>query len=216
MVDIEKIEKRTIRSFYDDGLFEIAIGLVFLLLGGYFFAQAVLPEGSFLGSLMSALFVVVIFAGGFMVSRILRFLKRRITYPRTGYVALRKKPVSPKRKTAAAVAGAVIGMSLAALYTLAPPVRALLPAVNGLLLALVVFLVASKIGLVRLYILAAAAAVIGCAVTAAGMGDIKGVSITYGVFGAAVIVSGLSALIVYLNRSPRPGEEPTEEGPDAV
>jgi hypothetical protein len=114
------------------------------------------------------------------------------------------------------VAGAVIGMSLAALYTLAPPVRALLPAVNGLLLALVVFLVASKIGLVRLYILAAAAAVIGCAVTAAGMGDIKGVSITYGVFGAAVIVSGLSALIVYLNRSPRPGEEPTEEGPDAV
>ncbi len=34
MVDIEKIEKRTVQSFYDDGLIEIAIGLIFLLLGG--------------------------------------------------------------------------------------------------------------------------------------------------------------------------------------
>jgi hypothetical protein len=216
MVDIEKIEKRTIRSFYDDGLFEIALGLVFLLLGGYFFAQAVLPAGSFLGSLMSALFVVVILAGGFLVSRVLRFLKRRITYPRTGYIALKKPPVSPKRKAAAALAGAVIGMSLATLYALAPPIRVLLPALNGLLLALVVFLVAAKVGLVRFYILAAAAAAIGCAVTAAGLGDIKGVSVAYGVFGAAVMVSGLSALILYLNRSPRPGTEPAGEGPDAV
>jgi hypothetical protein len=216
MVDIEKIERRTIRSFYDDGLFEIALGLVFLFLGGYFFAQAVLPEGSFLSSLMSALFVFVIFAGAFLVNRILRFLKRRITYPRTGYMAPKKVPVSSKRKTAAAAAGAVIGMSLAALYVLAPPVRALLPAVNGLLLALVVFLIASKVGLVRFYVLAAVAAALGCGVTAAGMGDIKGVSVAYGLFGAAVIVSGLSALIVYLNRSPRPGEEPAEENPDAV
>ena len=107
-------------------------------------------------------------------------------------------------------------MSLAALYVLAPPVRALLPAVNGLLLALVVFLIASKVGLVRFYVLAAVAAALGCGVTAAGMGDIKGVSVAYGLFGAAVIVSGLSALIVYLNRSPRPGEEPAEENPDAV
>jgi hypothetical protein len=216
MVDIEKIEKRTIRSFYDDGLFEIALGLVFLLLGGYFFAQAVLPEGSFLGSLMSALFVVVIFAGVFLVGRVLRFLKGRITYPRTGYVAFKKRPVSPRRRAAAAIAGAVIGISLATLYTLAPPVRTLLPALNGLLLALVVFLVASRVGLVRFYVLAALAAVIGCGVTAAGLGDLKGASVVYGLFGAAVMVSGLSALIVYLNRSPRPDAAPAEEGSDAL
>ena len=46
MVDIEKIEKRTVQSFYEDGLFEIALGAVFLLLGGYFFAQTAAPEGS--------------------------------------------------------------------------------------------------------------------------------------------------------------------------
>ncbi|MCK7541219.1 MAG: hypothetical protein MZV63_65195 [Marinilabiliales bacterium] len=43
MVDIEKIEKRTVRSFYEDGLFEIALGLVFLLLGGCFFAPGRRP-----------------------------------------------------------------------------------------------------------------------------------------------------------------------------
>ena len=46
MVDIDKIEKRTVRSFYEDGLTEIAMGLIFLLLGAYFYAEATLAPGS--------------------------------------------------------------------------------------------------------------------------------------------------------------------------
>jgi hypothetical protein len=214
MVDIEKIEKRTVRSFYDDGLFEVALGLVLLLLGGYFFAQTIVPKGSPLDSALSGLFVLVIVSAGFIVNRILRFLKRRITYPRTGYVAFKKKEPSPKRRFAAAAVGMLIGASLAILYALSPSVRTLLPAVNGLLFAVAVLLVANKIGVIRFYILAAASAVIGVAVTAAGTGDVKGVSLYYGLFGAAVILSGLAALIVDLNRSPRPKPE-APEGPDA-
>ncbi len=214
MVDIEKIEKRTVRSFYEDGLFEIALGAVFLLLGGYFFAQTAAPKGSVLEDVLSVLFILVIGSSAFLGNRILRFFKRRITYPRTGYVTFRKKEPSPRRRIATAVVAGIIGASMAALYSLSPSVKVLLPAVNGLLLAVAVLLFANRVGFIRYYLLAAASVVIGFAVTAAGIGDIKGVSLYYGIFGAAVVLSGLVTLVVYLRRSPRP-EAAGPEGPDA-
>jgi len=214
MVDIEKIEKRTVRSFYDDGLLEIALGAFFVFLGGWLFAQAAAPEGSGLGSALGALFVLVIVSAGVVVGRIVRFLKQRITYPRTGYVAFKKKEPSPKRRAAAALAGGLIGASLAVLYGLSPSVRTLLPAVNGLLIAVAVLLMANKVGVLRFHILAAAAAVIGVGLAAAGARDLKGVGLFYGLFGAAVVISGLAALVVYLRRFRRPTSE-GQEGPDA-
>ncbi len=214
MIDIEKIEKRTVRSFYDDGLFEISLGLVFLLLGGYFFAQSSVPEGSTVHSWLSAAFVLLIVSAGLLVNSVLRFLKRRVAYPRTGYVAFKEKRVGGKRRFATALVGALMGGSIAALYQIAPSAKTLLPALNGLLLAFVALVLAHRIGLARVYILAAASAVTGFAITAAGIGDIKGLSLYYGLFGAALVLSGLAALIVYLRRSPLPADD-AAEGPDA-
>jgi hypothetical protein len=214
MVDIEKIEKRTIQSFYEDGFAEIAIGLVFLLLGGYFFAQASIPEKTTVGGILTSVFILVVVSAGFLVNRLLRFLKRRITYPRTGYVAFKKKEQSPKRRIATAVVAMIISASLAALYRISPSLRILYPALNGILFAVAVLLFASKVGLVRFFVLAAASAVIGFAVTAAGIGDFKGISLYYLLFGAAVLVSGLAALIVYIRRFPRSSPD-ASEGPDA-
>jgi hypothetical protein len=83
---------------------------------------------------------------------------------------------------------------------------------NGILFAIAVLLFANKVGLIRFYILAAVSAVIGFAVTAAGVGDVKGVSLYYGLFGAAVIISGLASLAIYLRKSARV----ERENPDAV
>jgi MFS family permease len=210
MVDIEKIEKRTIQSFYSDGLSEVAVGLIFLILGGYIFGQAAVPKGSPWNAALSILFVLVIASSGFLVSRFVRFFKHRITYPRTGYVAFKKKDPNPKRRTATMIVGGIIGASLAALYGLSPSVKAIFPALNGLLLAVAVLFFANKVGLVRFYVLAAVSAVIGLAVTAAGVGDIKGVSLYYGLFGAAVTLSGLATLVDYLRKSPRAAGENTD------
>jgi hypothetical protein len=210
MVDVDKVEKRTLQYFYSDGLTEIALGLIFLLLGGYIFGQAAVPEGSPWNAAISILSVFVILSSGFLVNRFLRFFKRRITYPRTGYVAYKKKEQNPKRRWAAAIAGGVIGFALSGLFVISPTTKALFPALNGLLLAVAVLLFANKVGLVRFYMLAAASAIIGFAVTAAGVGDIKGVSLYYGLFGAAVTLSGLATLVLYLRKSPRPGRENTD------
>ncbi|MGZ5514097.1 MAG: hypothetical protein ACXW2O_03175, partial [Candidatus Aminicenantales bacterium] len=124
MVDIEKIEKRTFQSFYEDGLAEIALGLIVLLLGGYFFAKEVVPGNSSFRAVLDVFFVLIIVLA-FLANRILRFFKRRITYPRTGYMAFKKREQSPTRRAAAMIVAAIIGASVAALYGLSPSVNTL-------------------------------------------------------------------------------------------
>ena len=199
--EIRDMEKRTRQYLYKDGFVEMAAGILFFILGGYFYASDSLPATSHLKSWLTASLVLVLFAGKFLVGRLVRFLKSRITYPRTGYVAYKKKETTPRRRAAAAASAAVIAAVLSVLIAVSPSVRAWLPALNGLLGALVCYLFARRTEVTRFYILAAASAIIGLAVALAGIGDIKGISLYYAAFGGAVIVSGLVAFGFYLRRS---------------
>lgn len=214
MVDIEKIEKRTVRSFYDDGVFEIALGFVFVLLGSYLIVQTALPKGSGLAAIMSVALIGVIFLAGLLVNRIIRVLKRRITYPRTGYVAFKKQPVSPKKRLRTGLFGGFMGALFAVLLGLAPSLGALLPALCSFPLALIAFKIANSAGVARFFVLAAVSAVIGFAFTAAGIGGARGIGLAYGLIGGSLVISGLATLIVYLRRNPRPAPD-SPESPDA-
>ncbi len=198
--DLKAIERRTIRSFYDDGLFEIALGAILLLLGGYFFGELALPESSGLHAFLGSAFVLVIVFAGLLINKILRFLKARITYPRAGYVSFRKER-SPKRRWMSAALGALIGGSFPFLMSFVPSFKDMLPAFNGLLFGIAFLLLAHKSGVARYYILSFASVVIGIALAAAGMGDTRGISLFYALFGAAMVLSGLAALIVFLRRN---------------
>lgn len=199
--ELREIERRTRRYFYEDGFVEIAVGLLFLILGGYFFASVTLAETSRVRSWLQASLLLVICAGVFLVGRLVRFLKTRITYPRTGYVAYKKRADGPRRRVAAGLSGAVIGASLSALLAISPSAKAWLPALNGLLLAAAVYLFARRADVPRFHVLAAVSAVIGLAVVLGGFEDIRGVSLYYAAFGGALILSGLVALRLYLRRS---------------
>jgi len=214
MIDIEKIEKRTVQSFYDDGSFEIALGVVFVLMGGYLYVQTALPKGSALAAIMSVAMIGVIFLAGFLVNRIIRFLKRRITYPRTGYVAFKKQPVSPRKRRRAGLFGGFMGLLLVPLLGLAPSLSALLPIMVSFPLAMIAFKIANKAGVARFFVLAALSAIIGFALTAAGIGSARGIGLAFGLIGGSMILSGVTALVVYLRRNPRPAPA-GPEGPDA-
>lgn len=214
MVDIEKIEKRTVRSFYDDGLVEIAVGLILILLSAYFYSQTVLPKGSSINAVLTGLFIIVLVSSNFLGSRFVRFFKRRITYPRTGYVAFKRKEPSPRCRAAAAITAGLIGASMAVLYGLSSSVKTLMPAVNGLLIGIAVFFIANRIGVLRFYLLAVASSIIGVAVAVAGVEELRGFFFYYLFLGAAVLISGLAALIVDLRRTPRPSPDASED-PDA-
>lgn len=211
MVDIAKIEKRTVRSFYEDGFFEIALGLALLAVGALLYWQSVIPEGSLVHSILTSGFVLVLVSSGFLVNLFVRFFKRRVTYPRSGYVAFKNKAVNPRRRTATMIVAGVIGGSLAALHGLSPAARSLWPAGAGLLTAVAMLLLAQRVGLVRFHILAGASAVIGLALTAAGTEMTRGLSYFFALFGLAWLVSGVAALLVYLGRTPRPGAAGAED-----
>ena len=214
MIDIDRIEKRTVRSFYDDGSFEIASGFVFVLIGGYLYVQTALPKGSALAAIMGVALIGVIFLAGFLVNRIIRVLKRRITYPRTGYVAFKKQPVSPRKRRRAGLFGGFMGLLLVPLLSLAPSLSALLPIMVSFPLAMIAFKIANKASVARFFVLAAVSAVIGFALTAAGIGGARGIGLAFGLIGGSMILSGSTALIVYLRRNPRPAPD-GPEGSDA-
>jgi MFS family permease len=214
MVDIKKIEKRAVQSFYDDGLVEIAVGLIFVLLSAYFLSQTIVPRGSSINAILMGLFMIVLVSSNFLGGRFVRFFKRRITYPRTGYVEFKKKEPSPRRRAAAAIAAGIIGASLAALYGLSSSVRTLIPASYGVLIGIAVFVIANRIRLVRFMVLSAVSTMIGVGIAVAGFDEIKGAFLYYLLFGLAVIASGLATLIIYLRRHPRPAAGGLE-GPDA-
>jgi MFS family permease len=206
--NLEKIERRTIQYFFNDGLTEIALGLFFLLFGAYFFGQTVLPKDSALAQVLDVSLVLIIVAAGFLLGRFIGFLKNRLTYPRTGYVAYKKKPASPSRKRIAAIIAAVIAVALSALTAAAPSFRLWLPALNGFLLGFVVFLFWRRTGVFRFLVLAGVSALVGIGVALAGVADIMGVSLYYALFGAAILISGLLAFAGYWRRSRTEPEPP--------
>jgi hypothetical protein len=214
MVDIEKIEKRAAQSFFDDGFVEIAIGLIFVLLSAYFYSQTIIPKGSSINAVLMGLFIIVLVSSNFLGSRFVRFFKRRITYPRTGYVEFKKKEPNPRRRASAAIAAGIIGASLAALFGLSSSVRSVIPALYGFLIGIAIFFIANRIRLVRFFILSAISALIGVAIAVAGVDEIKGAFLFYLLFGVAIISSGLATLIIYLRRYPR-SDAGGLEGPDA-
>jgi xanthosine utilization system XapX-like protein len=208
--DIRDAERRAKRYFYDDGLTEIAFGIMLFLLGAYFYGESIFRDRAPVRGILDVAFMLLILSGAFLIKRVISFLKFRITYRRTGYVSYKKKEMSPRRKIFASVAGALVGVAWSLLAVKAPSFKIWMAALNGLLWGIAVYLLARRTEIGRFYGLAAASVVIGLVVAFAGFGDFKGLGLYYGLFGASVVISGFAALILYLRRSRAPQEESHE------
>jgi hypothetical protein len=206
--DFKAIERRTIRSFYDDGLTELVIGALLFLLGGFFYIRQGRGSTPRMSLDDTAFFLLVIFAvllGKYLIG----FLKRRIAYPRAGYVSYRKE-VRPNRRWIAAASGAIIAALLSALTAISPSAEAWYPAIDGFLLAVAFLVLAAKVGAPRFYILAVASAALGTGIAAAGIVSIRGVVLYGTLLGAALALSGIMTLIRFLRRNKPAGEASDE------
>ncbi len=83
-VDIDGVTLSAQRHWMEDGLSEIMLGLMFIIMGGGLLVKLALPRWLTLDLLISALTI----AGVLGLSRGFKKLKERITFPRSGYVAL--------------------------------------------------------------------------------------------------------------------------------
>jgi hypothetical protein len=199
---VNDITKRTQRYWYVDGIWEIGFGLVNTLLGSFYLLTARLDWKGPLSSLLVVLQMGVLIGLFMTIHKVVTFLKERITYPRTGYVAYRKPALSTRLKKA--LLTALLAAGIAALVGGLAAVRLTanrMPLVISVILAGTLIFLGYRFSLVRLYIIAALTIVWGYTVSLYPLSDLSSTGAFFAGFGLLILFSGAVTLFFYLRRT---------------
>jgi len=215
---INSAMKRSKSYWLRDGIPEIVLGVYFALAGALLAFEAFLGDA---GRLIGAYGLPIVIVGGTLsMPAIIKALKSRITYPRTGYVVHRQ--AGPRHRRTAALAGALAVIAVVAGVSL----LAARDAVTGWPIALLVtgailstgYLVAGfRSGEPRLFLVAVAA---GASVAVCGSlvsDDAIGMAVLFVAVGLVQAVLGLIVLRRYLASTSVPdpeAEHNSEDGDD--
>lgn len=204
---IQQIENRTTRYWFEDGLVDISVSMIFWLLALYFYLKVILPANSPLNAFLEAGFILFVVGGSFLTSRLVNTLKERITYPRTGYVAYQQdKHQKRSARIIAVIAVAAIVAIVTLLFALNQTEVAWMPAITGLLLGIATLVfIAPRIGLLRIYLLGLAALLLGPVITLLGFENIPGLALYYALAAAGLLLSGSLTLVNYLRSTQEQG-----------
>ncbi len=199
-MNTENTLNRAYAHWLKDGFFEIGGGI---LLAGVGTLRAIIHfvgAGSVAYYWLSVGLLVFMLGSVWVGKRASRALKARITYPRTGYTAFKPRTYTYKSILAilalfifAGILGAVVGI-----LATQPNQRNFVPIVMGIVGALAFIIAAQRIGVKRLYYLAAFSIGIGLVIGALGVGVVLGLSLFYLSIGLALIVTGSVALMQFL------------------
>ena len=201
--EIDTVIQRTQRYWYVDGLGEIAVGLL-LLFFGLSFALFDLVQNETLSMALAVgqpfVFLLLWWLGG----KAVRYFKERLTYPRTGYVALprKKKPLS--RLILAALIAAVVGGLVGLLQAVSSNSQLVMPVAVALLLAFSVALIARRFGLLRFYLLAGYTFLLGLLAVLLPLSETQQNVFIFSMFGLGWAVSGAVTLARYLGSTQPP------------
>jgi len=92
MDNISKIQKQTFRYYYEDGLVELAVGILFLVIGLDVWLINSTPQGTPVSIAAWILLPILTIAGIYGVQRFVKKLKEKYVHPRTGYIEYAAKP----------------------------------------------------------------------------------------------------------------------------
>lgn len=202
--DIDKAEQRAKRYWYEDGISEIAIGCLSFLVGVLFYVEANATPDSLPSSFSAIGLPLLIIGGGLIVSRLVKTVKERITYPRTGYVAYCRTS-SKRRFITGAIAG-FVGAIIAVLLRTRTDLLGYLPVLEGLVIGAALLYMAHSLGVIRFYFLSVLSAIVGAVVFLEGLENTPGLAVYFMVMGIALIVSGFLTLWNYLSKTQPPVE----------
>lgn len=194
---VDAYVKQTYGYFYDDGLVELIMGFFFVLVGGIFVATQMGNKNPLINLLLSIGLVVLILGGSFSINHVVRSLKQRVTYPRTGYVAYKNEVDKRSNKV---IWGAVIFLITISLF-LPDAFSQVQFMIGGVLAAMLVFL-GYRTNVWRFYILALAVFLIGIFTTALFIDEVLGTGLTFLGTGCLLLISGSVTLVRYLHQHP--------------
>jgi len=101
---INKIIQQTYQYIYIDGLPELGVGAMYLLTGGLLALINYTQPGPLSVLLMVVGIPAVVVGGIYLINRLMRRFKERLTYTRTGFVSYRRERKDNKRWIIIAVA----------------------------------------------------------------------------------------------------------------
>lgn len=205
------VEQRVKRYWYSDGIAEISVGGMFLLLGLYFGVQGYFGEGSVVSVILQVSMILVMLAGFFATQWLVNTLKSRLTYPRTGYVEYHVKDNDAKQRRYVVIA--VAAMIAIASMVLINYIRNLDSMVlgTGLMIGVIFVVLRGKSsGVTRFYYLGGLSLLLGIVLSLDSLSQAYNLGLFYGLLGVALLVSGGLTLRRYLNENPMPGDDDNE------
>lgn len=197
-IDVKKIEQKTYREAYQDGLTEIFMGICMIAL---------------VGRVYSTVFTFVLILPILLLGPVLQMIRKRLTYPRIGYVKL------VDEKSRALLSGIFLSMlALVVVFALAfiifGDVRdwdlwmRWLPAWLGILLVGMFHAFASKSGDSIHYAFAILSFASGLTISAIGFRSMQtGITLYLLIMGFTLFIYGLIKLILFRRRFPMPNKE---------
>jgi len=199
------VEKRVKRYWYEDGIAELAIGGMFILLGLYFGIQGYFGEGSTLGVILQVSMVFVMIVGILGSNWAVRILKARLTYPRTGYVEykVRDREASQRRYIVVAV-GLIVAVASIVLINFIRGLDSMVLATGILVGVVCIALRGKSSGVTRFYYLGAFSLLLGIGLSLDHLSQTYNLGLFYGLLGVALVASGGLTLQRYLVENPMP------------
>lgn len=190
-IDMRRIQRRAYRETMVDGLTDLFLGIYLVLVSGVLKASPGLAVFAWL------LFVPLI-----------RTLKKRITYPRIGYVELAERPSPAPWGLIPVFAGLALAVTIVALIVSGDIGNARqwygwMPLLLGIVLLGVMAAVAIGSGLTRYYFYGALAAASGIAISFLHFeGRMEAISLFLLVFGIPVAICGAVFFALFLLQNP--------------
>jgi hypothetical protein len=198
---IQEIQKDTFRYYYQDGLVELAVGILFLVIGLDTWAITRLPAGTPLSIAAWVLLPILTVGGIFGVQRFVKYLKERFVHPRTGYIEYAARPNRYR--------WSVAGFSLALLLAII-----LLPidwlqkgsVTGGTILFIILAAIGYQVSVNRLIALGVVSLVLGVAFGISPLSDNASLAAVFSSMGLILCLTGTLAFRNYLAKNPPPQE----------
>ena len=196
---------RSQRYWISDGIPEIVMGGFWILWGAVLFLPVIFPH-RLLGRYMPTIFVIVLMLPAVLMKPLIHRWKERLTFPRTGYVALRSPGI--------AVRYAIVIVTFAVAFGIALLVRIeartlsyWLPLGLGLLLSAGMLHASWKMHSLRLALFSAGVAAVGFIASGFRLEKEMSYALIILAAGVAVVCDGCLTLRSYLRAHPAPAGE---------
>jgi len=208
--DLKESQLRAIQYFYVDGTYEFGFGLLWLIMAGYFYAEAHLS--GWLSAVVDVSLVLVMIGGGYLIKLLIRRLKERLTWPRTGYVSYQRKQGIQRgwRIALTLVIGGVVASATTMLVMNEDIQIAILPLLSGLLIGMVMVILGWRTSIPRFYLMALLSAALGVTLAYSGLENSVGLIAYYASLAVVQLFTGTCVLSNYLRQNPLQKESPDE------